>query len=110
MSPRTSSRGGGHNGDSASKKSTSPIHSSPLHREVTTSTDATGDTEMTPVDDNRRSSSSGSTGNGSATATPSGAKGHSVPPQSQPLLAGGSGLGGMGMGMTAISEEREFAP
>ncbi|EOO02574.1 putative white collar 1 protein [Phaeoacremonium minimum UCRPA7] len=110
VSPRTSSRGGGHNGDSASKKSTSPNHSSPLHREVTTSTDATGDTEMTPVDDNRRSSSSGSTGNGSATATPSGAKGHSVPPQSQPLLAGGSGLGGMGMGMTAISEEREFAP
>ena len=29
------------------------------------------------------------------------------PPQSQPLLEGGSGLGGSGMKMEAISEERE---
>jgi hypothetical protein len=37
VSPRNSSRGGG-NGDTQSKKSASPIHSSPLHNELSSAT------------------------------------------------------------------------
>ncbi|KAK4194476.1 putative white collar 1 protein [Triangularia verruculosa] len=38
---------------------------------------------------------------------PSGEEAHLGPPQSQPMLEGGSGVGGAGMEMTSIREERE---
>jgi PAS domain S-box-containing protein len=118
VSPRNSSRGG--NGDSQSKKSNSPIHSSPLHREVSSdlpslessktvsattprSTTASEDQYITPSQvPSTPAAISG------ATKTGVGAAGtHFNPPQSRPLLEGGSGRGGGGMEMTAIQEERE---
>ncbi|KAK0611171.1 PAS domain-containing protein [Immersiella caudata] len=118
VSPRNSSRGG--NGDSQSKKSNSPIHSSPLHREVSSdmpslepsktvpattplSTAVSEDQYTTPT----QVPSTPVTISG-MTKTGVGAPGaHYNPPQSRPLLEGGSGLGGGGMEMTAILEERE---
>ncbi|KAH8887046.1 hypothetical protein GQ53DRAFT_784640 [Thozetella sp. PMI_491] len=105
VSPRNSSRGN----DTPSKKSNSPIHSSsPLQREM-------------PSSDGAKSTKSQESGRGSGGNTPSGAdtaaagKNHGPahnnasanPPQSQPLLEGGSGSGGGGMEMEAIREERE---
>jgi len=119
VSPRNSSRGG--NGDSQSKKSNSPIHSSPLHREVPTELPSLESgskvtSAATPL------STAGSEDQYNApTPTPSTpvtvsaavkavigpAGAHFNPPPSRPLLEGGSGLGGGGMEMTAIQEERE---
>lgn len=102
VSPRNSSRGNG-NGDASSKKSNSPIHSSPLHREVTEATPTGGEATPTPA-------STTSTDEASTTP-PNGGGGLNVgPPQSRPLLEGGSGHGGSGMEMTAIQEERETNP
>ncbi|KAI1080272.1 hypothetical protein F5B20DRAFT_106568 [Whalleya microplaca] len=102
VSPRNSSRGG--TGDAASKKSNSPVHSSPLQREVSTGeiSEQPSETDTTTTV-NRSSSSSAVPSAGSASTTPTGSKGFSVPPLSQPLLEGGA-LGGE---MTAIQEERE---
>ncbi len=47
------------------------------------------------------------TESGSVAAT---ASGHMNPPPSQPLLEGGSGVGGSGMEMTSIEEEQERDP
>ncbi|KAK1753522.1 putative white collar 1 protein [Echria macrotheca] len=113
VSPRNSSKGG--NGDTQSKKSNSPIHSSPLHREMSSadtpslepptraSTTPTSTTEdfnapiaVTPPSNGNGVSGKGINNNGAMN-----------PPPSRPLLEGGSGLGGSGMEMTAIQEERE---
>ncbi|KAI1803552.1 PAS domain-containing protein [Daldinia bambusicola] len=106
VSPRNSSRGG--NGDATSKKSNSPVHSSPLQREMPTS-------EMSIVEQpsetdtgttvNRPSGSNIVPGTGSISTTPSGSRGYSMPPPSLPLLGGGV----VGSEMTAIQEEREVS-
>ncbi|TGJ86244.1 hypothetical protein E0Z10_g2542 [Xylaria hypoxylon] len=101
VSPRNSSRGGG---DTASKKSTSPGHASPLHQGV-----SVGETRERPSEAKSAPSLSRSSTNSSMptssgnTATPTGAKGLSMPPPSQPLLGGGANSNEM----TAIQEERE---
>ncbi|KAL7619983.1 hypothetical protein AAE478_010531, partial [Parahypoxylon ruwenzoriense] len=106
VSPRNSSRGG--NGDTASKKSNSPVHSSPLQREVPTAipvvevNEQPSETE-TNTTANRSSASSVIPSAGSISTTPTGSRGFSMPPPSQPLLEGGA-IGGE---MTAIQEERE---
>ncbi|KAI5925609.1 PAS domain-containing protein [Camillea tinctor] len=105
VSPRNSSRGG--NGDTASKKSNSPVHSSPLQREVST---GEGSEQPSETDTNttlNRSSTNSSVvpSNGSTGTTPTGSKGFSMPPPSQPLLEGGA----LRSEMTAIQEEREVS-
>jgi len=116
VSPRNSSRGG--NGDTQSKKSNSPIHSSPLHREVssadTPSLDLPTKTSATPAsmteDVNTPIAATPATSmtmNGSTPVASTKANSGFNPPPSQPLLEGGSGLGGGGMEMTSIQEERE---
>ncbi|KAI0382613.1 hypothetical protein F5Y04DRAFT_49310 [Hypomontagnella monticulosa] len=104
VSPRNSSRGG--NGDAASKKSNSPVHSSPLQREVPTAemTEQPSETDTTTTM-NRSSGSSVVPSAGSVNTTPSVSRGFSMPPPSQPLL--GSGV--IGSEMTAIQEEREVS-
>ncbi|KAJ6439945.1 GATA transcription factor LreA [Purpureocillium lavendulum] len=115
VSPRNSSRGGNNgNGDSQSKKSASPIHSSPLHREVSSETpnphagtannNATGATDRNASIDPTQLTSKGSatamSGAPSATGqNPTAA----MPPPSQPSLSGGA----PGSSMTSIQEERE---
>ncbi|KAI0005216.1 hypothetical protein F4779DRAFT_630193 [Xylariaceae sp. FL0662B] len=102
VSPRNSSRGG--TGDTASKKSNSPVHSSPLQREVSTGEISEQPSETdTNTTVNRSSGSSMVPSIGSATTTPTGTKGFTMPPLSQPLLEGGA----LGSEMTAIQEERE---
>ncbi|KAH9904582.1 PAS domain-containing protein [Xylariomycetidae sp. FL2044] len=105
VSPRNSSRGG--TGDAASKKSNSPVHSSPLYREMSTHREvSTGDVseQASETDTNpmvhRTPGTSVPTSN---TTTPTGSKALSMPPPSQPLLEGGAA----GSEMTAIQEERE---
>ncbi|KAK5653527.1 hypothetical protein OQA88_8786 [Cercophora sp. LCS_1] len=127
ISPRNSARG---SGDAASKKSNSPSHSSPLHNEVLPVDNSTAE------QGSKASTTPASTDDSIATPTPpppppppaatatasNGAAppksidevvtGHAHshgynPPQSTPMLEGGSGLGGGGMEMTAIQEERE---
>ncbi|KAK0724823.1 PAS domain-containing protein [Lasiosphaeris hirsuta] len=108
VSPRNSSRG---NGDGQSKKSNSPIHSSPLHREVATETpslEPASKTTATPAstvstDDYASAPSAIITAAAAATK----AAGHFHPPPSRTLLAGGSGVSGISMEMTSIQEERE---
>ncbi|KAK4187842.1 putative white collar 1 protein [Podospora australis] len=124
VSPRNSSRG---NGDTHSKKSNSPSHASPLHREHPATTTAAATTTNTvtadtpPRDSASRSPTVTTTPSNSIspgevgqtdTSTPTGgqaasAKGGIGPPQSQPMLEGGSGFRGGGMEMTSIREERE---
>ncbi|RYP80218.1 hypothetical protein DL769_002576 [Monosporascus sp. CRB-8-3] len=104
VSPRNSSRGG--NGDAMSKKSTSPAHSSPLHRGVSAGelSEHPSETDTNTIKHRSSSSNVGASG-GSAGTTSTGSKGHpSVPPLSQPLLEGGVA----GSEMTAIQEEREL--
>ncbi|KAI1659415.1 PAS domain-containing protein [Daldinia decipiens] len=106
VSPRNSSRGG--NGDGASKKSNSPVHSSPLQREVPTN-------EMGVIEQpsetgasttaNRSSGSNVVTSTGGANTTPSNSRVFSMPPPSLSLLGGGV----VGSEMTAIQEEREVS-
>ncbi|KAI5855046.1 hypothetical protein GGS23DRAFT_447531 [Durotheca rogersii] len=110
VSPRNSSRGG--NGDAASsKKSNSPVHSSPLQREVPTAISAGEVIEQPSETDtgttlNRSSSSSVVVpSTSSVNTTPTTSRGLSIPPPSQPLLEGGA-IGGE---MTAIQEEREVS-
>lgn len=55
------------------------------------------------------SSASGADGGGSQGNAMAKGLVHGNPPKSQPMLEGGSGLGGGGMEMTAIREEREGA-
>ncbi|KAH7327821.1 PAS domain-containing protein [Stachybotrys elegans] len=113
VSPRNSSRGGnnGNNGDSLSKKSASPIHSSPLHKELTTEAAGaaaagakpvnTGDGAINPAQlTNQNTNAMASSGAPSAIGMkPPG----SMPPPSQPMLVSSGG----GVGMTSIREERE---
>ncbi|KAK3954732.1 PAS domain-containing protein [Pseudoneurospora amorphoporcata] len=165
VSPRTSSRGG--NGDSVSKKSNSPSHSSPLHREVGKESQSTTTAKNSPslrgssttppgtvTTESGPAVASSTSGTGSTTlgtsansaASTVGALGPPAtgpsggsptqhlpphlqgthlnvqamqriqqhqqhhhhqfnPPQSQPLLEGGSGFRGGGMEMTSIREE-----
>ncbi|KAI0127948.1 PAS domain-containing protein [Xylariales sp. AK1849] len=100
VSPRNSSRGG--NNDAASRKSASPVHSSPLQREVSTGEVSEQPSETDSLATANRSLSS-SVNPSSAGSTPTAAKGFSKPPLSQPLLAGGA-EGGQ---MASIREERE---
>ncbi|KAK6953172.1 blue light receptor [Daldinia eschscholtzii] len=106
VSPRNSSRGG--NGDATSKKSNSPVHSSPLQREVPTSeismVEQPSETD-TGTTINRSSGSNVIPSTGSISTTSSGSRGYSMPPPSLPLLGGGA----VGSEMTAIQEEREVS-
>ncbi|KAI0404053.1 PAS domain-containing protein [Xylaria palmicola] len=103
VSPRNSSRGGG---DTSSKKSTSPMHASPLHREIPFDEirDGPSDPKATPSLNRSSTSSSMATSTSSAGGTPTGSKAPSMPPPSQPLLGGSTGNSN---DMTAIQEERE---
>ncbi|KUI59461.1 White collar 1 protein [Cytospora mali] len=122
VSPRTSSRGG--NGDTYSKQSNSPRHSSPLHREVAGSMRASGGSQSrsqgmsNSIGDsgktNQSSSSTNAANNATATASNVSSGGGATtplkgafPPPSQPLLEGGSGADGHSMGMDSIAEERD---
>ncbi|KAK8076178.1 putative white collar 1 protein [Apiospora phragmitis] len=87
VSPRNSSRGG--NNDGASKKSTSPVHSSPLQREVSTGEISEHPSESDSMTTANRSHSSSAGPGTSAGTTPTALKGPSKPPLSQPLLEGG---------------------
>lgn len=104
VSPRNSSRGG--NGDAASKKSNSPVHSSPLQREVAT---VEFNEQPSEADTNtaiNRSAGSNIVPSSVSTGTaPAGSRVFSMPPPSQPLLGGGI----VGGEMTAIQEEREVS-
>ncbi|KAK4177182.1 putative white collar 1 protein [Triangularia setosa] len=133
VSPRNSSRGG----DAQSKKSNSPSHASPLQREVSSSTPKPTTTDTPPAEAGTKSATatpsnaltpSDNSSSGLPTPTANGGNGGSKPgatssaspdikdeagatqygpPQSQPMLEGGSGVGGGGMEMTSIREERE---
>ncbi|KAG5985302.1 hypothetical protein E4U55_006782 [Claviceps digitariae] len=111
VSPRHSSRGGNNgNGDSHSKKSASPIHSSPLHKELSMET-------PNPRAGNNNTAqphaSGAEEGDRTPIGTPTGQNGqqynmtqklsNAMPPPSQPSLSGGA----VGSGMTSIREERE---
>ncbi|KAI2471176.1 hypothetical protein F4781DRAFT_144416 [Annulohypoxylon bovei var. microspora] len=104
VSPRNSSRGG--NGDAASKKSNSPVHSSPLQREMPTSeiTEQPSEADINTAM-NRSSGPSMVSGTGNISTTPTGSRPFSMPPPSQPLL----GTGALSSEMTAIQEEREVS-
>ncbi|KAI0206024.1 PAS domain-containing protein [Astrocystis sublimbata] len=102
VSPRNSRTGG----DTSSKKSTSPIHASPLHQKVSVDEkyERFSEPKSTPNFNRSSTTSSMPTSNtSSAGATPTGSKGPSMPPPSQPLLEGGTN----GNDMTAIQEEWE---
>ncbi|KAM7196317.1 putative white collar 1 protein [Rhypophila sp. PSN 637] len=117
VSPRNSSRGG--NGDTHSRKSNSPSHSSPLQRELPKDNHSLDPASRSSASATPCSPNDGSPGGPTSmmgppsgnTTTPPGGKnnlgGHMNPPPSQPMLAGGSGHGGGGMAMTLIREERE---
>ncbi|KAI1136319.1 hypothetical protein F5Y05DRAFT_105309 [Hypoxylon sp. FL0543] len=102
VSPRNSSRGG--NGDAASKKSNSPVHSSPLQREVPTggATEHSSGTKIgTAVN---RPSGSGVVSNPTGVSTtPTASRAFPVSLPSQSLL----GTSVISSEMTAIQEERE---
>ncbi|KAF3015391.1 blue light receptor [Neopestalotiopsis sp. 37M] len=100
VSPRNSSRGGN---ETASKKSASPVHASPLTREVSAGEMSEQPSETDSAGTANRSLSSGAGPPTSAGTTPTAAKGPSKPPLSQPLLEGGA-EGGQ---MASIREERE---
>ncbi|KAJ3560331.1 hypothetical protein NPX13_g9341 [Xylaria arbuscula] len=95
VSPRNSSRGGG---DTASKKSNSPVHASPLHQEVS------AETKSAPTL-SRNSTNSSMPRSSSTGVTPPSTMALSMPPPSQPLLEGGVNSNEM----TAIQEEREVS-
>ncbi|KAF3763065.1 hypothetical protein M406DRAFT_94101 [Cryphonectria parasitica EP155] len=111
VSPRTSSRGG----DGYSKKSSSPNHSSPLHREITNiaETPAGGSQAAISSNDGSKAARSQSTSSApnAATSSHSSAVGGAssskglMPPPSQPQLEGGAGTDGHSMSMTSIREE-----
>ncbi|KAI0803427.1 PAS domain-containing protein [Xylaria sp. FL0064] len=102
VSPRNSSRGGG---DTASKKSNSPVHASPLHQEVSAGEvqKRSSEAKSTPILHRSSTTSNMATRSSSTGATPPGNMGMSMPPPSQPLLEGGVNSSEM----TAIQEERE---
>ncbi|KAI0394470.1 hypothetical protein F5Y17DRAFT_427972 [Xylariaceae sp. FL0594] len=104
VSPRNSSRGGGD--VSSSKKSNSPVHASPLQREVsaTSTKNRTSHPDTPPALNRSSTSSSLATTPGSGGTTPIGPKSQaSIPPLSQPLLTGGAS----GNELTTIQEERD---
>ncbi|KAI1100059.1 hypothetical protein F4804DRAFT_345029 [Jackrogersella minutella] len=105
VSPRNSSRGG--NGDAASKKSNSPVHSSPLQREMPTSEihEQPSEADVNSTAANRPSVPSVVLGVSGVNTTPTSSRPYSMPPPSQPLL--GSGV--TNSEMTAIQEEREVS-
>lgn len=110
VSPRNSSRGGGAqgNGDTSSKKSASPIHSSPLHREFSGDTPKSHTpnslSNINPVELNSSPTDVNMTMAGSGAPSAMGQKLlGTMPPPSQPSLSGGA----QGPGMTSIREERE---
>ncbi|KAK2612218.1 hypothetical protein QQS21_001794 [Conoideocrella luteorostrata] len=105
VSPRNSSRGGNNgNGDAQSRKSASPIHSSPLHKELSEATnpralssDTNGDKEAIP------SQLGNHVGNNGQQSTLAQKSNIAMPPPSQPSLSGGV----TGSSMTSIREEHE---
>ncbi|KAL7929393.1 PAS domain-containing protein [Trichoderma chlorosporum] len=100
VSPRNSTRGGySGNTDSQSKKSTSPIHSSPLHRSETPNQSQTneGNPDAAQLANKIAVAIAGT---GSVTGQPSSSI---MPPPSQSSLA----TGAIGSGMASIREERE---
>ncbi|KAG6040770.1 hypothetical protein E4U41_007145 [Claviceps citrina] len=109
VSPRNSSRGGNNgNGDTQSKKSASPIHSSPLHREICletpnarTANTAQSDTIGAEEDDTTPVGTPAGNGGQQYNMTPKSST--AMPPPSQPSLSGGVA----GSAMTSIKEERE---
>ncbi|KAI1809764.1 hypothetical protein GGS20DRAFT_595651 [Poronia punctata] len=101
VSPRNSSRGGGD--VASSKKSTSPVHASPLQREVSTASIRNRPSQEADQSLNRSSTSINMATTGNPGATPTGPKTLSMPPPSQPLLSGGASSSEM----TAIQEERD---
>lgn len=105
VSPRNSSRGGNNgNGDSQSKRSTSPIQSSPLHKELLAETPNPHASDAAhPVDGNGAVDPAhlgGHMTGTSGTSVPGAKPSTTMPPPSQPSLAPGSS-------MTSIREERE---
>ncbi|KAI0503322.1 PAS domain-containing protein [Xylaria bambusicola] len=104
VSPRNSSRGGG---DTASKKSSSPVHASPLHQELSAGEvqRRPSEAKSTPTLTRSSTNSSMPTRSSSTGVTPPAIMGMSMPPPSQPLLEGGVNSNEM----TAIQEEREVS-
>ncbi|KAI1412669.1 hypothetical protein F5Y13DRAFT_162447 [Hypoxylon sp. FL1857] len=104
VSPRNSSRGG--NGDAASKKSNSPVHSSPLQREVPTG-ELNKQSSETNINAALKRSSGPSVAPGAVGVgtTSTDSRAFSMPPPSQPLL--GSSV--ISSEMPAIQEEREVS-
>ncbi|TPX09585.1 uncharacterized protein E0L32_009186 [Thyridium curvatum] len=112
VSPRNSSRGG--NGDTHSRKSNSPLHSSPLHHEASAesgSSVADGSSKRPSHGHSRSKGGNSPIDNGTINPAglnapmPSAYTGNMPPPQSQPHLAGGRGVSGTGMAMASIREE-----
>ncbi|KAM6484919.1 PAS domain-containing protein [Trichoderma sp. SZMC 28011] len=101
VSPRNSTRGGhSANTDSQSKKSTSPIHSSPLHRsETPNQAQSNGEGNPDPAQlANKIAAATTGMGSGAGQHPPS-----TMPPPSQSSLA----TGAISSGMASIREERE---
>ncbi|TWU78060.1 blue light receptor [Metarhizium rileyi] len=108
VSPRNSSRGGNNgNGDAQSKKSTSPIHSSPLHRELASenpgSQSVTTRVDMDGSDGPFLSRLDNHIADDASESSMTQRQPTAMPPPSKPSLAGGVA----GSGMTSIREERE---
>ncbi|KAG6004337.1 hypothetical protein E4U21_001150 [Claviceps maximensis] len=107
VSPRHSSRVG--NGDSHSKKSASPIHSSPLHKELSMETpnpraaNNTAQLDASGVEEGDTTPVRTPTGHNGQQYNLSQKSSNAMPPPSQPSLSGGVA----GSGMTSIREERE---
>ncbi|KAI7921622.1 hypothetical protein M9X92_005272 [Pyricularia oryzae] len=105
VSPRTSSRGGGTKDDSNSRKSNSPSHQSPLQREFSSDGNAANNSPSSNQAVVASASDAADAGSSAGVTPTIGVSQGSMPPQSQPLLEGGSGYRGGGMEMTSICEE-----
>ncbi|KHO01137.1 white collar 1 [Metarhizium album ARSEF 1941] len=108
VSPRNSSRGGNNgNGDTQSKKSASPIHSSPLHKELSSENPSSQTVGFRGDSDGSDRLSSmqllGHTTNEAPEISSAQRQTMAMPPPSQPSLSSGVA----GSGMTSIREERE---
>ncbi|KAK5993114.1 White collar 1 protein [Cladobotryum mycophilum] len=103
VSPRNSTRGGNNgNGDSQSKKSASPIHSSPLHRSETPNPNGAvgnGEGSIDPAQLTNKMATALSGATSGLGQSPS----STMPPPSQSSLT----VGAIGSGMASIREERE---
>lgn len=105
VSPRNSSRGGNGNGDNQSKKSESPIHSSPLHKEYSETSNPRATVESETHGGDRVSVSQAANQLTTIAQQNSSLQNSTtaMPPPSQPSLCGGAA----GSTMTSIREERE---